>query len=234
MVKHVGPPFRLFDLPGELRTKIYDEMVFRDYIIHLDGMVAPLITATNKQVRAESIASFFALNAFLITVETNICLSGKMQSFVWRYGSSHTARQRADDAHRRHCIDYIYQTEPDAGHMRLGPDTAAWLEKIPPEVACFLNVGVVIQDTVSYPMYCAIDLEPAYPGTLYSAWHIMHWGYPGRIKPVIGLAHDTELVPHVLFFGRRHVGLQDCITDGLENSSGTSSMQKMRAFIASI
>jgi hypothetical protein len=51
MNKHTGPRFRLLDLPPELRMKIFDFMLSRPDPLHLQDLVAPLITAVSKQVR---------------------------------------------------------------------------------------------------------------------------------------------------------------------------------------
>lgn len=48
-IKHSGPPFRLLDLPPELRMRIFDYMVSRPYRLQLSDLVAPLITAISKQ-----------------------------------------------------------------------------------------------------------------------------------------------------------------------------------------
>lgn len=93
-IKHEGPPFRLLDLPPELRMQIFDYMVFRPHPLQLQNFVPPLITAISKQVRAECMAGFFALNTFQMVVETNICLLEHIRSFEEQFGSLQAAAQQ--------------------------------------------------------------------------------------------------------------------------------------------
>jgi hypothetical protein len=95
MVRHTGPPFRLLDLPPELRLEIFEYMVVRPGLVDIDDLVLPLITATSKQVRVETLASFFALNTFRALIETNICQSEYMDSFLRHYPTLPDARAGA-------------------------------------------------------------------------------------------------------------------------------------------
>ncbi|KAM0719871.1 hypothetical protein Q7P37_004006 [Cladosporium fusiforme] len=63
---------RFLDLPPELRNKVYTYHLQRDLSMDLTSAVAPFIAAVNKQVRAESLSTFFAESTFIFRTGTNI------------------------------------------------------------------------------------------------------------------------------------------------------------------
>jgi len=195
MIKHEGPPFRLLDLPPELRMRIFDYMVFRPDPLDLGNLVAPLITAVSKQVRAECMAGFFALNTFQATVETNICLVQHMNSFCQRFGSLRAAKQHPHlHANSQYWLDLIYRVESRAGALRVEESTENWLNKIHPEVGVFRNVDLVLKDTLDHPALCASD--PRAPQYLRSIWKIGDQNLNGREVFLLGLWRPMRLVPH--------------------------------------
>ena len=193
--KHKGPPFRLLNLPPEVRMCIFEYMVFRPYPLHLGDLVAPLITGVSKQVRAECIASFFALNTFQVFVDTNICLGELMHSFCEQYGSLRAARQNPNlIPNDRGWIDLIYRFDRQSGGFLMLPGTARWLDTISPEVAVFRNVEVIIQDTFGHPTLCVSNMQM--PRALQTAWLIPRNNPRGRNRITVTLRHSMQLVPH--------------------------------------
>lgn len=193
--KHTGPPFRLLDLPPELRMRIFDYAMFRPYPLQLRNIVAPLITAVSKQVRAECMAGFFALNTFQMTVETNICLLHHIDSFSARFGSLRAARQRPFLAvNHRYWLDLIYRVEPRAGGLHITANSEDWITKIHRDVAVFRNIDVVLRDALDHPALCASN--PRAPQGLELAWISNTRSLAGRNIFTVSTWHPKQLVPH--------------------------------------
>ena len=189
-IKHEGQPFRLLDLPPELRMQIFDYMVSRPHPLQLRNLVAPLITAISKQVRAECMAGFFALNTFQIGVETNICLLEQIRSFEEEFGSLQAATQHPhlhpDD---RWWLDLLYRFEARAGRIYLEANTEEWLTNIDREVAVFRNVEVILEDALNDPTSCTS--HPIGPAAIQLAWIIKC-----RKNFTVSMWHPMRLVPH--------------------------------------
>jgi hypothetical protein len=150
--KHKGPPFQLLDLPPDIRIRIFEYMVFRPYPLPLLNLVAPLITTVSKQVRAECMASFFALNTFQIVVETNICLNPHIVSLCKAFGSMRAARQSRNlNNNGRHYINLLCRLEPVAGAIRILPSTNDRLDKISDKVAVFQDIQLIRRDVFNHP-----------------------------------------------------------------------------------
>ena len=199
MIKHKGPPFRLLDLPPDIRMRIFDYMVSRPYSLQLHNLVAPLITAVSKQVRAECMAGFFALNTFQMIVEANICLNEHITAFCDYLGSLHAARQHphlTNDG--RYLIDLIYRLEPMAGGIRMLASSERWLQKIHPKVAVFRNVEVLLKDAYNHPTACASNRMA--PRAIQSAWILKRLYRWGRNEFTVSLWHSAQLVPHFVGF----------------------------------
>lgn len=195
MIKHKGPPFRLLDLPPDIRMRIFDYMVSRPYSLQLHNLVAPLITAVCKQVRAECMASFFALNTFQMIVETNICLNEHITAFCDYLGSLRAARQHPRLTHDgRYLIDLVYRLEPLAGGIRMLASSERWLHKIHPEVAVFRNVEVLLRDAYNHPTACASNSMA--PRAIQSAWILKRLYRWGCNEFTVSLWHSAQLVPH--------------------------------------
>jgi hypothetical protein len=193
--KHTGSPFRLLDLPPELRMKIFGFMVFRPDSLPLQDLVAPLITAVSKQVRAECMASFFALNRFQMVVETNICLVQHMNWISDRFGSLRAARQRPSlPANTRYWLHLIYRVEPRAGGIHMKGNTENWLRKIHRDVAVFRSIEIVLNDVLDHPALCASN--PRAPQEIQLAWIIEGRGWMGRNIVTVSMFHSKQLVPH--------------------------------------
>lgn len=194
--KHTGSPFRLLDLPPELRMKIFGFMVFRPDSLPLQDLVAPLITAVSKQVRAECMASFFALNRFQMVVETNICLVQHMNWISDRFGSLRAARQRPTlPANTRYWLHLIYRVEPRAGGIHIQASTENWLAKIHHDVAVFRNIEIVVNDVLDHPAFCAFNPR-ALPLETQLAWIIKSRGRMGRDIFTVSMHHPKQLVPN--------------------------------------
>lgn len=194
-IKHEGPPFRLLDLPPELRERVFEYMVFRPSPLKLQDLVAPLITAMSKQVRAECMASFFALNTFQMTVETNICLVKHINRFRRRFGSLRAAMfHRPLTINNMYWINLIYSLEDSAGGILMQENTQNWLRNINREVAVFRNIQVVLEDTLNHPALC--ETNPRAPDELQMAWMIKSRDPRGRDIFTVTLWHSMQLVPH--------------------------------------
>ena len=59
-------PFRLLDLPPELRARIFGFAVRRRYTLDLRYPGRPSLTKASRQLRQESLPIYFAENAFLV------------------------------------------------------------------------------------------------------------------------------------------------------------------------
>ena len=57
-------PFRLMDLPIELRLQIYGHALQREGRMYLDSLKAPALSAVSKQVRDECLPVFLSSNSF--------------------------------------------------------------------------------------------------------------------------------------------------------------------------
>lgn len=200
-IKHEGPPFRLLDLPPELRMQIFDYMVSRPYPLQLRNLVAPLITAISKQVRAECMAGFFALNTFQMVVETNICLLEHIRSFEEQFGSLQAATQQPHlHPIDLYWLDLLYRLESRAGGMHIEANTEDWLRKINRNVAVFRNIEVILNDTLDDPALCVSD--PIGLAAIQLAWMIKFRTSPkGREIFTVSMWHPMQLVPH--FVSRR-------------------------------
>lgn len=197
--KHSGPPFRLFDLPPELCERILGDMVFRPDPLPLKDLVAPLITAISKHVRAECMRLFFELNTFQIVVDTNICLNEHIKAFCQLYGSLRAAKQATNlTLMARFWIDLIYLFDSKAGKIMIRASTKRWLEKIDPSVAVLRNVELLLKDLLNHPMLCALDTTA--PIGLQSVWIYEHLNSRRRIVFTMSLWHFTRLSPHFVSY----------------------------------
>jgi len=193
-IKHKGPPFRLLDLPPDIRMRIYEYMVFRPYLLHLRNLVASLITAVNKQIRAECMASFFALNTFQVIVKTNICLTEHIDSFYDIFGSLRAARQAHNLTEDGRCwIDVLHRVAPRAGAIQMLPSTGEWLDKISDKVAVFRNIYVVLNDTFNHPIFCASNTIEPRPTPL--IWTLKRSNPRAGNAITVRLWHPNQLVP---------------------------------------
>ena len=205
--KHEGPPFPLLDLPPELRMNIFDYVVFRPYPLHLGDIVAPLITAISKQVRAECMARFFALNTFQMIVETNICLLEHINWFCMRFGSLRAALQQPHlHPNKLYWLRLIYRREAKAGEIQIRAHTENWLEKIHRDVAVFRNIDVVLHDTVAHPA-CAPNRGA--PALMQLAWIVRALSHKEVFT--VSVYHPMHLVPHFIdwHLARRYWRAQD-------------------------
>jgi hypothetical protein len=196
-IKHSGPPFRLLDLPPELRMQIFDYMVSRPHRLQLRNLVAPLITAISKQVRVECMAAFFKLNTFQVILDTNICLNEHIKALCRRFGSLRAVKQQQQNlaVNDRFVITQLYRLKRTAGKIAIRASTKRWLEKINPNVAVFRNVDLLLKDVLNDPAACAIDMTV--PIGLRSGWILEDLYKPnGRIAFAMILWHSTRLSPH--------------------------------------
>jgi hypothetical protein len=196
MVKHEGPPFRLLDLPPELRLEIFEYMVVRPGMLDIDDFVLPLITATSKQVRTETLASFFALNTFRALIETNICQSEYMDSFLRRYHTLPNARARAMLGRDQELIEKLYRTQAESGQVWMTENNQTWLEKIPYEIAVFRNIQICTADAFYDVDKCDLNLNEN--ATSVVPWTLRLQRLGRHDDLVISLAHSNQMRPHVI------------------------------------
>ena len=103
-------------------------------------------------------ASFFALNTFQMTVETNTCLVKRINYFRQRFGSLRAAMfHRPLTINSMYWTNLIYSLEERAGGMLMQEDTQNWLTNLDREVAVLRNIQVVFKDTLNYPALCETD-----------------------------------------------------------------------------
>jgi hypothetical protein len=196
MVRHTGPPFRLLDLPPELRLEIFEYMVVRPGMVDLDDLVLPLITATSKQVRVETLASFFALNTFRVTIETNICQSEYMDSFTSVHRTLSNARARVAVGRDGELIEQLHRTQAESGQVWFTEETQTWLEKIPYEIAVFRNIQICTADAYYNQDECDVDPDE-YPSSVV-AWKLRLQRLGRHDDVVTSLAHSNQMRPHIL------------------------------------
>jgi hypothetical protein len=196
MVRHTGPPFRLFDLPPELCLEIFEYMVVRPGTVDLDDLVLPLITATSKQVRVETLASFFALNKFRAMIDTNICQSEYMDSFTRVHRTLSRARARVALGRNRELIEQLYRTQAESGQVWFTEETQTWLEKILYETAVFRNIQICTSDAFYNLDEC--DVNPDENLSSFVPWKLRLQRLGRHDDVVISLAHSNQMRPHIV------------------------------------
>ena len=130
-------PFRLLDLPPELRSRIYAFAVRNEFPpCFLSELLPPPLALVSVQVWREALPVFFAENTFAVSLRSNLMSYCDIQaSTPLRSASTALAKEALNE--RR-----LYEIGRACGIIGLSKQTEAWIKEAGPAVATFRNLDL--------------------------------------------------------------------------------------------
>lgn len=190
-------PFRLLDLPAEMRVRIWEDALQEPFVLRLRSFATPALARTSRQLRQECLPIWFATNTFVAEVKStllgiSVCAShGPKAEYI---------AERDTRFHR-------------LGSLDLSPIVNSLLATCPPRAIrlknidfCMLGAGShqVWQTSGRYAVLSVsqvddrVSMVPSAVRSLTAACAQVRDGRPVRVTTHVGGGTSPEFTKHVL------------------------------------